>query len=74
VNKPQPGETLNTRYVIGKTMTMNKDEVKEDPSEDEIIDAFKSKGIKAFEVKGTEAFEEEGIEDFPSEDNYQAKT
>jgi len=55
VNQPQPAATLNTRYGIGKTLTMNKDEVEETPSEEESTDAFKSEGTKAFEVKGTEA-------------------
>jgi len=66
MNQPQPGATLNTRYGIGKNLTMNRDEVEEDPSEDESTDTFES--------KGTEAFEKEGIESFPSEVNYEAKT
>jgi hypothetical protein len=66
--------TLNTSYVIGKTLTMNRDEFEEYLSEDESTDAFKYEGTEAFEVKGINAFEEEGIAAFPNEVNYQAKT
>lgn len=41
---------------------MNREEVEEDPSEDEGTEAFKTEGNEAFEVKGTEAFEEEGTD------------
>jgi len=50
----QPDAANNTRYGIGKALTMNKDEVEEDPSEEE--------GIEVFEVKGTGALEEDGID------------
>lgn len=49
----QPGATNNTRYGIGKTLTMNRDEVEEDLSEDE--------GTEAFSTEDTEAFEDKGI-------------
>jgi len=40
---------------------MHRDEVEEDPSEDEGTEAFTTEGTKAFEVKCTKAFEEMGI-------------
>jgi len=36
----QPEEARNTQHGIGRTLTMNKDEVEEDPSEDESTKAF----------------------------------
>lgn len=45
----------NTRFGLGKTLIMNKDEVEEDPIEDE--------GTEAFTTEGTEALVEEGIDD-----------
>jgi hypothetical protein len=50
----------NTQSGIGKTLAMNKNEVEEDPSEDEGTEAFATKGTKAFEDKGTEALLEKG--------------
>jgi len=54
----------NTRYGIGKTLTMSRDEVKEDPSEDEGTEYFTTEGTEAFKVNGIEAFEEEGTDAF----------
>ena len=58
----QPNTRNNTHFGLGKTLTMNKDEVEEDPSEDEGTEAFTIEGTKAFEDKGTEAFVEEGTD------------
>jgi len=44
----------NTRFGLGKTLNLNRDEVEEDPSEDE--------GTEDFEDNGTEAFVEEGTD------------
>jgi hypothetical protein len=59
VNQPN---TNNTRFGLGKILTMNKDEVEEDPSEDEGTEAFATEGTEAFEDKGTEAFVEKGTD------------
>ena len=58
----QPDTPNITRYGTGKNLAMNKDEVEEDPSEDEDTEVFTTKGTEAFKVKGTKAFEEEGID------------
>jgi len=58
----QSNTTNNTRFGLGKTLTMNRDEVEEDPSEDEGNESFATDGTEAFEVKDTEAFEEESID------------
>lgn len=58
----QPIIANNTCFGRGKTLTMNKDEVEEDPSEDKGTEAFATEGTEAFEFKGTEAFEEDGID------------
>ncbi|XP_039682955.1 ABC transporter G family member 35 [Medicago truncatula] len=50
------------QHSLGKTLTMNRDEVEEDPSEDEGTEAFATEGTEAFEVKSIEAFEEEGTD------------
>lgn len=61
----QPGEARNTQHGIRKSLAKNREEVKEDPSEVE--------GIEAFEVKGTEAFKEESTDAFPGEVNSKAR-
>jgi hypothetical protein len=58
----QPITANNTRFGRGKTLTMNRDEVEDDPSEDKGIEAFATEGTEAFKFKGTEAFEEDGID------------
>ena len=43
-----PNTTNNTHLGFGKTLTMNRDEVEEDPREYEGTEAFEDKGIEAF--------------------------
>jgi hypothetical protein len=45
-----------------KHFNQNKEEVEEDPSEDEGTEAFTTDGTEAFEERGTRAFVEEGTD------------
>jgi len=58
----QPNRANNTHFGLGKTLTVNRDEVEEDPSKDEGTEAFATESTKAFEDKATEAFVEESID------------
>ena len=44
------------------TLTMNRDEVEDDPSEDKGTEAFSTEGNEAFEDKSSEAFVVEGTD------------
>jgi len=56
----QPSTLHNTLFGLGKNLTMNREEVEEDSSEDEGTEALATKGTEAFEDRGTEAFVKEG--------------
>jgi len=53
----QPYTTNNTRFGLRKTLTMNKEDVEEDPSEDEGTETFEDRGTKAFVEEGTDALQ-----------------
>jgi len=58
----QPNTTNHTRNGLGMTLTMNRDEVEDDPSEDKGTEAFSTEGNEAFEDKSSEAFVVEGTD------------
>jgi len=58
----QLNTTNHTRYGLRKTLSINKDEVEEDPIEDEGTETFSTEGTEAFEDNGNEAFVEESTD------------